>query len=64
MSLKTILLVEDNTSDIDLAKRALEKVGLAKNLVVVENGQEALDYLFGKGEYFGRDTFEIFLLIV
>jgi two-component system, response regulator len=54
--LKTILLVEDNPSDIDLAKRALSKTGFINDLVIAENGQEALDYLFGTGDYFGRDT--------
>jgi len=54
--MKTILLVEDNPSDIDLAKRALEKAGLTNDMVVAENGREALDYLFGTGAYFGRDT--------
>lgn len=56
MSVKTILLVEDNPSDIDLAKRALEKAGFAAELIVAENGREALDYLFGLGNYTGRDT--------
>ena len=54
--MKTILLVEDNPSDIDLAKLALKKAGLEINLVVAENGHEALDYLFGLGNYKGRDT--------
>lgn len=55
MSVKTILLVEDNVSDIDLAKRALEKVDVNCDLVVAENGREALDYLFGEGSFRGRD---------
>jgi two-component system response regulator len=53
---KTILLIEDNASDIDLTKRALEKGRIANALVVVSDGQEALDYLFGTGEYAGRDS--------
>jgi len=53
---KTILLIEDNPSDIDLTKRALEKGRIANALVVVSDGQEALDYLFGTGEYAGRDS--------
>ena len=56
MKSKTILLIEDNASDIDLTKRALEKGRIANALVVVSDGQEALDYLFGTGEYAGRDT--------
>jgi two-component system, response regulator len=43
---KTILLVEDNPSDIGLTRRALEKSRVANELVVAEDGQEALEYLF------------------
>jgi two-component system, response regulator len=53
---KTILLIEDNSSDVDLTKRALEKGRIANALVIVSDGQEALDYLFGTGEYAGRDS--------
>jgi CheY-like chemotaxis protein len=42
-----ILLIEDNPSDIELTQRALEKSHIANELVVVQDGQEALDYLFG-----------------
>lgn len=47
MQNKTILLVEDNPSDIDLTRRALQKAHIANPLVVAEDGQEALDYIFG-----------------
>jgi two-component system response regulator len=53
---KTILLIEDNPSDIELTKRALEKGRIANTLAVVSDGQEALDYLFGTGDYAGRDS--------
>ena len=56
MSVKTILLVEDNPSDIELTRRALLKSRVADKLVVVEDGQEALDYLFGSATYAGRDA--------
>ena len=48
MSSKVILLVEDNPSDIDLTKRAFERSRVANVLVVAQDGQEALEYLFGK----------------
>ena len=55
MNTKTILLVEDDPSDIDLTKRALAKGHILNQLVVASDGQEALDYLFGTGAYAGRD---------
>jgi two-component system response regulator len=51
---KTILLVEDNASDADLTRRALAKGHILNELVVVEDGQEALDYLRAEGAYAGR----------
>lgn len=56
MSSKTILLIEDNPSDIALTRRALEKARIANDLVIAEDGQEALDYLFAAGAHAGRDT--------
>ena len=62
MSSRTILLIEDNPSDIALTKRALEKARIVNRLVVAEDGQEALDYLFGAGAYAGRDPIDLPLL--
>ena len=56
MKNKVILLVEDNTSDIKLTKRALEQNKIVNKLIVAEDGREALDYLFGLGQYAGRDV--------
>jgi len=53
-----ILLVEDNPRDAELTIRALKKKNLANNLHHVEDGVEALDYLFGRGKYSGRDINE------
>jgi len=53
---KSILLVEDNASDIDLTRRALAKSRIANELIVAEDGQEALDYLWGTGTFSGRDA--------
>ena len=53
---EVILLVEDNPDDEELTRRALEKNNLCNELVVVHDGEQALDYLFGTGSYEGRDT--------
>jgi CheY-like chemotaxis protein len=53
---KVILLVEDNPSDIDLTRRAFSKSHIVNELVVAEDGQEALDYLYGAGAHAGRDV--------
>ena len=55
---KTILLVEDNPSDAELTRRALEKGRITNDLVVVEDGQEALDYLRAEGAFAGRNVSE------
>jgi two-component system response regulator len=55
---KKILLVEDNPSDIDLTIRAFERCG-GIEIVVAEDGQEALDYLWGRDKWEGRDTSDI-----
>jgi len=64
MNSKIILLVEDNPSDVALTQRALTKSHVANELVVAEDGQEALDYLFGTGVHLGRDVTETPALIL
>jgi len=56
---KIILLIEDNSSDVDLTKRALERGRIANELVVARDGKEALDYLLGEGAYAGRDISDL-----
>lgn len=51
-----ILLVEDNPRDAELTIRALRKRNLADFLFHVEDGVEALDFLFVRGKYAERDT--------
>lgn len=62
MSSGTILLIEDNPSDVALTRRALGKARIANDLVLAEDGQEALDYLFGAGAHQGRDVTELPML--
>jgi len=50
MECKAILLVEDNPSDVELTKRALSKSHVVNEMIVVEDGQEAIDIFFGNGK--------------
>lgn len=52
---KVILLVEDNSRDEELTRRALTKSNIVNEIVVARDGVEALDYLFGTGLHAGRD---------
>jgi CheY-like chemotaxis protein len=56
--------VEDNASDIELTRRALQRSHIANDLVVVEDGQDALDYLFGKKTDGGEKNNELPALIL
>ena len=51
-----ILLVEDNPNDVELTLHALEKNNFSNPVQVVRDGAEALDYIYGSGEYSGRDV--------
>lgn len=55
MESKVILVVEDNPRDEALTLRALKKCNIMNEVIVVRDGVEALDYLFGTGAYSGRD---------
>jgi len=56
MSKKTILLVEDNPDDEELTLRSLKQSNILNEVLVVRDGVEALDYLYGSGSYADRDT--------
>jgi CheY-like chemotaxis protein len=51
-----IVLVEDNPNDMELTLRALKKNNIANNVVVLGDGEQALDYLYGRGEFAGRNS--------
>lgn len=49
-----VLLVEDNPDDVEMTLRAFKKARFANQVYVVNDGEEALDYLFSKGKYAER----------
>ncbi len=59
-----ILLVEDNPNDVELALRALRTSRVANRVVVVNDGAEALDYLFGTGKHAHRDVSQVPRLVL
>jgi CheY-like chemotaxis protein len=54
-----ILLVEDNEDDVFLMKRALKEAGISNPLFVVEDGQQAVDYLSGIAQFADRERFPL-----
>ena len=52
-----ILIVEDNPNDAEMALRALKKNNLTNNVLVVVDGEEALDFIFNKNKFVNRDGF-------
>ena len=49
-----ILLVEDSPNDVELTLHALRRQNLANHVVVVRDGEEALDFLYCRGQYADR----------
>lgn len=56
---KLILLIEDNPDDVSLTLRAFKKNNIKNEVVVVQDGVEALDFLFGTGKYENRDLLQM-----
>ncbi len=59
-----ILLIEDNKMDIELTLHAFKKAHIANTIHVAKNGEEGLDYLFGRGEFTDRQTYPLPHLIL
>jgi len=57
-----ILMVEDNPADVELTKEAFNESKLSSSLYVVNDGEEALDYLYKRGRFADVDTPDIILL--
>ena len=64
MSVKAILLAEDNPDDAELTRLAFAEARIANPLVVARDGVEALDYLYARGAYAGRDPHDLPALVL
>jgi two-component system, response regulator len=53
---KVILLVEDNADDEALTRRAFKTNNISNDIIVVRDGAEALEYIFGTGKHAGRNV--------
>src|ERR1700683_493713 len=63
-NLQSILLVEDNLNDIELVMNALKRNNLVNTVIVARHGGEALDYLYRRGDFAGREGDEpLFILL-
>jgi two-component system response regulator len=51
-----IVIVEDNPDDAELMIRSLKENQLSNNLIVLEDGEQALDFILCQGEYSGRES--------
>jgi two-component system response regulator len=56
MTTKPILLIEDTPDDAELTVMSLRQSGLLNEVIIAEDGVAALDYLFGEGQYAGRNA--------
>ena len=64
MDHRPILLVEDNPDDQLLTKIAFQKAHLGNELVIAGDGMAALDYLWGRGDYAGRNPLDLPALVL
>jgi CheY-like chemotaxis protein len=55
-TLRSLLLVEDNPNDVELTLSALKEANLANEVIVANDGEQALEYLYRRGRHAGRKT--------
>jgi CheY-like chemotaxis protein len=60
----TILLVEDDPGHARLIEKNLRRGGISNEIVTLDNGQKAVDFLFKKGEYAGADHASPLLILL
>jgi len=62
--IKDILLVDDSANDVTLIKRALADAKFGNNIIVAEDGEEAIDFLYCRGKFSGYEGGKpIFILL-
>jgi len=61
--LKTILIVDDSPNDVELTISALSEKNLANEVVVAEDGVEALDYLYKRGKFANKTGYPAVILL-
>lgn len=64
VTMQTILLAEDDANDVCFLSRMFQKCGILNNLQVVENGEEANNYLKGEGRYSNRTLYPLPVLML
>ena len=64
MNIKNILLVEDDPRDVELTLAGLESHNLANRVFVVHDGEEALNYLFCRGQFKSRTDGDPILVLL
>lgn len=60
----TILLVEDDPGHARLIEKNLRRAGVSNEIVHLEDGQKAVDFLFNEGDYCGQETKVPFLILL
>jgi CheY-like chemotaxis protein len=62
--IRNILLVDDSTNDVTLIKTALKEAHFGNEIVVAEDGEEAIDFLYRKGKYAGYEGEKPILILL
>ncbi|WP_395046592.1 response regulator [Flavobacterium sp.] len=61
--IKRILIVDDSPKDVELAIAALSENNMANEIIVAEDGEEALDYLYKRGKFIDQHGFPAVILL-
>ncbi|MFA9372354.1 MAG: response regulator [Labilibaculum antarcticum] len=61
--IKRILIVDDSPKDVELTIAALSENNLANEIIVAEDGVEALDYLYKRGKFLNEPGYPAVILL-